>query len=116
MDLHGKVGELTHGAYRYLNQEFYSSREWRLFRNAIIERDDGCDLAVSGREIMGQIVIHHLVPITVQMLLERDPLLLDPNNVVCVSRMTHDAIHYGSFDTAPQEYVPRTPGDTIPWK
>lgn len=115
-NLHGRVGDLTHGDYRYLNQEFYSSREWRLFRNMIAERDNGCDLGVPGYEIYGQIIIHHLEPITVQMLLDRDPLLLDPNNVVCVSRKTHDAIHYGSYASAPQDFIPRTPGDTTLWK
>lgn len=116
LDLHGKVGELTHGDYRYLNQKFYTSREWRLFRNAIIERDNGCDLGVPDHEIRGKIYVHHIVPITVEMLMQGDPLLLDPNNAVCVSRQTHDAIHYGSIDTAPQEYTPRRPGDTTPWK
>lgn len=116
VDLNGRVGELTHGENRYLNQRFYSSREWRLFRNAIIERDDGLDLGVKGHEILGQIVVHHIVPITVDMLLNQDPLLLDPNNTVCVSRQTHDAIHYGSYATAPQDYEPRRPGDTTLWK
>ena len=116
LNLRGRVGELTHGENRYLNQVFYSSREWRLFRNEIIERDDGLDLAVPGHEIRGQIIVHHIEPITVAMLEEGDPLILDPNNVVCVSRQTHDAIHYGSYATAPQDFEPRRPGDTTLWK
>ena len=116
VNLHGRVGELTHGAFRYLNQEFYTSREWRLFRNMIVERDDGCDLAIPNRHVHGPITIHHIVPVSVEMLVGHEDLLMDPNNVVCVSSATHNAIHYGSFETAPQDFEPRRPGDTTPWK
>lgn len=116
VDLHGKVGELTHGSFRYLNQSFYTSREWRLFRNEIIVRDDGCDLAIPGRKINGPITIHHIVPITVEMLMDHEELLMDPDNVVCVSSATHNAIHYGVLEDTPQDYMPRRPGDTTLWK
>lgn len=116
LNLKGRVGELTHGENRYLNQAFYSSREWKLFRNMIIERDDGLDLGVPEHEIHGQIIVHHIEPITVDMMTQHDPLILDPDNVICVSRQTHDALHYGSYATAPQDFEPRRPGDTTPWK
>ena len=35
----------TFGCKRYLNQQFYRSQEWLKFRNRIIIRDNGCDLA-----------------------------------------------------------------------
>lgn len=116
LNLQGRVGELTHGSLRYLNQGFYTSREWRQFRNAIIERDDGCDLAIPDRAIYGPITIHHIVPVTIDMLIGHEEILMDPNNVVCVSAQTHKAIHYGELETAPQDYVPRRPGDTTLWK
>ena len=39
--LYGRVGEDTFGVDRYLNQDFYISKEWRDFRDFIITRDRG---------------------------------------------------------------------------
>ena len=59
--LHGSVGFDTFGFDRYLNQEFYRSKEWKSLRNYIITRDNGCDLGVEGRDILsGKILIHHM--------------------------------------------------------
>lgn len=44
LQLHGEVGKDTFGFDRWLNQDFYQSREWRQFRDKIIVRDMGCDL------------------------------------------------------------------------
>ncbi len=46
LKLDGKVGEDTFGFDRYLNQMFYTSKEWRRLRNDIITRDLGCDLGI----------------------------------------------------------------------
>ena len=113
----GIIGDATFGGYRYLNQGFYTSHEWKVFRNYIITRDCGCDMAFPGREIYGKILIHHINPITKEDLLEARDCLMDPENVVCVSNQTHNLIHYGGKDTAMfEEYKPRTPDDTCLWK
>ena len=114
--LHGRVSELTFGSNRYLNQTLYKMKEWRDLRHVIIERDDGCDLAVKGREIFGPITIHHIMPITVEMVLERHPLVLSPDNLVCVTDKTHRAIHYGTLRSTFEDYKPRSVNDTCPWK
>ena len=112
----GIIGDATFGGYRYLNQGFYTSREWRNFRNYIITRDCGCDMAFPGQEIAGKILIHHLNPLTKEDLLQARDCLMDPENVVCVSDMTHNLIHYGTNATYPtNEYVPRKPNDTCLW-
>lgn len=111
-----KVGEDTFGKYRYLNQEFYHSKEWRNFRDGIIVRDYGCDLAVPELEIHGQIILHHINPIDFEDVIDHKSSILDPNNVVCVSRHTHDAIHYGYDITEEEKPVTRRPNDTIPWR
>lgn len=114
--LDGIVGEDNHDVMRYLNQVFYKTKEWRQFRNHIIERDKACDLAIPELELDKYIYIHHLNPLTKADLLNRSDALLDPNNVVCVSRQTHNGIHYGkSLDLLPKEWVERTPGDTTLW-
>lgn len=117
LKLDGFVGEQTFGSRRYLNQAFYRSKEWKDFRNEIILRDSACDLGIPDREIHGRrdILIHHLNPITEEQILHRDPALLDPENVICVTRNTHEMIHYGSSEGLFKDPVERKPGDTKVW-
>ena len=67
LQLHGTVGMDTFGFDRYLNQDFYQSREWRQFRDKIIVRDMGCDLAHPEHEIADWVIrngkpIRHYYP------------------------------------------------------
>ena len=114
--LTGVVGKDTFGHERYLNQSFYTSPEWRSVRNAIILRDNGCDLGLEGYELYGRIYIHHMNPITPTDILSHSDYLMNPEYLVCVSQATHNAIHYGDISTTPEEPTIRTPGDTCPWK
>ena len=116
--LHGKVGLDTFGFDRYINQAFYNSKEWKALRNHIISRDNGCDLGIPGREINGTIYIHHLNPITPEDFeYEDENGILDPDNLICVSYNTHQAIHYGDLKLAKRyDVVERSQGDTCPWK
>lgn len=115
----GKVGDETFGWERLLNQRFYMSQEWKRFRQEIIVRDHGCDLADYGHEFApGEpIFIHHLNPIDVNDITNHSELLMDPENVVCVRKRTHDAIHYGDESMIMEyELVKRHPNDICPWK
>ena len=112
----GRVGAETFGFNRYLNQALYSSSEWKKFRRDMIIRDQGCDLAIPDREIQVGLVLHHLNPITEKDILERNPCLFDPENVVCVSSNTHKAIHYGDKSMLLMPQPERRPNDTIPWR
>lgn len=116
LKLNGKVGEDTFGHSRFLNQDFYSSPEWRRTRRNIIIRDNGCDMGLEGYSIQGRIYVHHINPITVDDILERRPCLFDPENLICVSSMTHEAITYGIEDMLPTDPVIRKPNDTCPWR
>ena len=113
--LYGMVGQDVFGFDRYINQAFYSSKKWRSTRSEVIIRDNGCDLAIPDREIGGTIFIHHINPITLEMFENDDPLLFDLDNLVCVSRETHQAIHYGDESLLIKDYSPRQPGDTKLW-
>ena len=113
--LYGVVGQDVFGFDRYINQAFYTSRKWRSVRSEVIIRDNGCDLAIPDREIGGTIFIHHLNPISLEMFEHDDPLLFDLDNLVCVSRETHQAIHYGDESLLIKDYSPRRPGDTKLW-
>lgn len=112
----GIVGEQTFGYERYLNQLLYHSDEWHSLRNEIILRDDGCDLADPDYSIKGRIYIHHINPITIDNIRNRDACVLDPENLVCVSFNTHNAIHYGPNSLADRKVIERVPGDTCLWK
>ena len=116
LKLNSKIGEDTFGFDRYLNQVFYRSKEWRKVRNFVIVRDNGNDLGLEGYPIGGKILIHHMNPINVHDILQRNEAILDPEYLVCVSNDTHQAIHYGSEDLLPQDPVERKPNDTCPWK
>ena len=116
LQLHGLVGEETFGYSRYLNQLLYRSPEWKRLRQQIILRDHGCDLAVEGYEVCGKILIHHINPISLQDIEERNPKVFDMNNLITVSFMTHQAIHYGSKDLLLLDPVERKPNDQCPWR
>ena len=118
LKLSGAVGAETFGRDRWINQVFYHSPEWRTFRNKIIIRDNGCDLGVDGYEIKtkSMLSIHHINPVSKWQILERDPCLLDPENVITVAEYpTHKAIHYGDSDLL-LIVKERTPNDTCLWK
>lgn len=115
--LFGNVGNDTFGWDRYLNQVLYHSKEWRYFRNKVIIRDNGCDLAHPDRSIIGEkIIIHHINPLTVEDLESHSPVIFDMNNVICVTDDTHKAIHYGDENLLPRDPIIRRPNDTCPWK
>lgn len=116
LKLSGTVGELTFAAERYLNQSFYNSNEWRPIRNKIIVRDYGRDLALPGYDIHGLIIVHHINPITINDIINHNPSIVDPENLVCVSHATHNAIHYGDFSMVNSLSSERKPNDTIPWR
>lgn len=104
---------VTFGDLRPMNQRFYASRIWKTLRREIIARDFGYDLAFPGREIVGKVLVHHIRPITPKDLYLGREVVMDRNNLITVSHMTHQAIHYGSeiVDT----FVERKPGDTKLW-
>lgn len=114
---HSKVGDSTFGHDRYLNQQFYTSYEWRRIRDFVIVRDKGCDLAVLDRCILGKIIIHHMNPLTIDDINNSSDFLLNPEYLICVSKETHDAIHFGDERyLTTKTFVERKPDDTAPWK
>ena len=116
LKLNGSVGLDTFGHDRYLNQILYNSPEWRRFRPEIIVRDNGCDLACEGYEIFGKILIHHINPITAQDILNRNPKVFDPENVITTVHNTHNAIHYGDENLLITAPIERSRNDTCPWR
>lgn len=118
LKLHGSVGDDTFGFNRYINQNFYKSAEWRRVRDIVIVRDQGCDLGDPDHPIRGKIFIHHMNPIDENDIKYSSDILLNPEYLICVSKDTHDFIHYGNDI---DEYVnvkepsERKPGDTKLW-
>ena len=114
--LDGAVGLATFGFDRYLNQQFYQSREWRSVRDFVIVRDNACDLGIDGREIFGRIYIHHMNPISSKDIQMMSKFLLDPEFLICVTHETHNAIHYSDAKLLLTEPIQRRPNDTCPWR
>lgn len=116
LKLDGSVGKETFGYDRYLNQTFYNSAAWKDFRNRIILRDNGCDLACDGHELNSKVVVHHINPINIDDVINNPSVLLDPNNAICTCHKTHNAIHYGDKNLIDVDPIERTENDTCPWK
>lgn len=115
LNLRGVVGESTFGFDRWINQQFYRSREWKHIRDQVIVRDNGCDLGFPGHEIYGKIFVHHMNPMTVSDLTDGEESVIDPDVLITVSHKTHNAIHYGDENLLPKPIVERRPGDTKLW-
>ena len=116
LKLNGQVGDELFGYARYLNQEFYHSTAWRDIKEQIVIRDGGYDLGVPGWKIIGNIYVHHIEPITLDMIKNNDPLMLDPENLISCSYNTHQAITWGNEELLPKPMIIRSPNDTCPWK
>lgn len=116
LKLGGTVGVETFGSDRFLNQEFYRSKEWQSVRDFVILRDNGCDLGVEGHEIYGKIYIHHMNPVTPKDVIERTDFLLSPEYLIATTHNTHNAIHYGDETLLIQMPKERSKNDTCPWK
>jgi hypothetical protein len=113
--LRGTVGEQTFGWDRWINQDFYQSRQWRQVRNHVINRDDGCDLATPGYEIHSRLYIHHMNPMSADDIVNGREEILDPEFLITTTHQTHNAIHYGDERQLPRPFVPRSAGDTKLW-
>lgn len=117
LKLGGTIGYETFGFDRYLNQALYTSKKWKMTRDIVILRDNGCDLGHQDHPAGDQrVIVHHMNPITKEMVLNRDPIIFDPNYLITTLHLTHEALHYGDLGLLPKDYVPRSPNDTCPWR
>ncbi len=114
--LNGVIFNQTFGDNRYLNQNFYRSKEWRQARNRVIERDNACDLGIIGRDIRDKIYVHHMNPITIDDLYDNYDLVVDPEFLICMSHNTHQAVTFGDPNHLMQLPRERRKGDTTLWK
>ena len=115
LKLGGMVGASTFGFDRYLNQRFYTSLEWKRTRDAVITRDNGCDLGLDGYEIHDKILVHHMNPITQDDLIHANDVVLELDNLITTTHNTHNAIHFGDSSLIKKLPPERRPGDTKLW-
>ena len=116
LKLDGELGAATFGFDRYLNQQFYKLKEWKLARTKVIVRDMGCDLGIEGLEIVGPVIIHHMNPISIDDVKNKNPILIDPEYLISTQLNTHNAIHYGDDSLLILEKpIERSPNDTKLW-
>ncbi|QGZ17206.1 HNH endonuclease [Arthrobacter phage Giantsbane] len=115
LSLKGSVGMETFGHERYMNQQFYRSKEWRDLRHVVIARDEGCDLGIPGYEIFDRPIVHHMNPMAPEHIAHGDSDILNPEYLILVTHQTHNAIHYGDASRLATTLVERQPGDTRLW-
>lgn len=113
--LRGEVGVATFGFDRWVNQQFYQSRQWQYVRNHVVFRDGACDLGVPGHEIYVRLLVHHMNPVTAEDLQRGEEWILDPEYLITTTHRTHNAIHYGDASLVSRPPVERRPGDTKLW-
>lgn len=116
LKLNGNVGDSTFGFDRYLNQNFYKSKEWKDIRDFVIIRDNGCDLGMYGHEIAAKAIIHHMNPIASKDVKTLSDFLLNPEYLITTMHSTHNAIHYGDENLLMKGPIERTKNDTCPWR
>ena len=61
-------------------------------------------------------MIHHINPIRVEDIINRNPIVFDPENVITTILSTHNAIHYGDENLLITSPIERRQNDTCPWK
>lgn len=113
--LRGTVGHSTFGFDRYMNQKFYTSREWKSIRDEVIVRDNGCDLGIDGYEIHSRLYIHHMNPMVADDIKHGNDDILNPEFLITTTHRTHNAIHYGDESLLLRTLTARRPGDTKLW-
>lgn len=117
LKMYGRVGDITFGGNRYLNQMLYHCYEWEKVKRDIVIRDRGNDLAHEDYPILSKLVyVHHINSITPDDILNRRGCVFDPENLISCSFQTHNAIHYGNDTKLSTGYVPRMENDTCPWR
>lgn len=115
LKLGGEVGAITFGFDRWINQQFYKSKEWREARNHVIVRDNGCDLGIPGYEIYGGLIVHHINPMSAEDIEHGEEWISNPDFLITTSHDTHNAIHYGDSSLLPRGPITRQAGDTKLW-
>lgn len=115
LSLRGGVGASTFGFDRWINQQFYRSREWKNVRDYVIARDGACDLGVPGHDIHAKLMVHHMNPVSADDLIQGEQWVLDPEFLITTTHRTHNAIHYGDESLLVKALVERRPGDTKLW-
>lgn len=115
LKLGGGIGRDTFGFDRWMNQQFYTSTEWKTVRRHVLLRDDACDLGVPGHEIPMRPLIHHINPMLPEDIIHGESWILDPEFLITTSHTTHNDIHFGVSKKMPKVALERTPGDTRLW-
>jgi hypothetical protein len=115
LKLNGAVGQSTFGFDRYINQQFYTSYEWKRARRTVILRDNGCDLGILGYEINRSLLIHHINPMNPEDIIHGEEWIFDPEFLITTTPNTHNAIHFGNETLLPKVVIARLPNDTKLW-
>jgi hypothetical protein len=115
LKLDGQVGQATFGFDRWINQAFYTSSEWRYARDQVIFRDNGCDLGISGYEINVELLVHHMNPMGAEDIIHGEEWICNPEFLITTTKLTHNALHFGTESPYPLTFLEVTQNDTKLW-
>lgn len=109
------LGDNNVSSPRSISTKFYKSAMWIKLRAQIIMRDNVCDIGLLNLPINDKIIVHHINPITEEDIINMTDKLVDPENLITLSIVTHNIIHYGTADRFIEDIIDRKEGDTIEW-
>ena len=98
---------------RHISGQLFKTAMWLHVRQQVISRDMSFDLGVFGVYISGPVIVHHINPINEFDILNMTDKVFDLDNLITVSRNTHNKIHYKQRPEF--KLIERQPGDTILW-
>ena len=110
------LGDNNIASPRGISTKFYKSVAWIKLRAMIIMRDNVCDMGLLTLPITDKIIVHHINPINEEDIINMTDKLLDPENLITLSIVTHNIIHYGNSERFVDDIIDRKEGDTIEWK
>jgi hypothetical protein len=109
------LGDNNVSSPRSISTKFYKSAMWIKLRAQIIMRDNVCDIGILSLPINDKIIVHHINPITEEDIINMTDKLVNPENLITLSIVTHNIIHYGTADRFIEDIIDRKEGDTIEW-
>ena len=109
------LGDNNVSSPRSISTKFYKSAMWIKLRAQIIMRDNVCDIGILSLPINDKIIVHHINPITEEDIINMTDKLVNPENLITLSIVTHNIIHYGTADRFIEDIIDRKESDTIEW-
>ena len=93
-------------SHAFLVSKFYNSKAWKRLRDVLLRRNPIDQLELLERHVESATELHHLIKFADQANEAIAwQLFLDDDNIISVSKTTHNRIHYNSSELTEQQRV-----------